>query len=124
MNPRRAWLVLATGFLLGTAFGWWSQRWYERRPRDPEEHYQRALNRLSQKLDLTPEQKTAAAAALQAERTRIQEVRSGVETRLKELHGDTVAAIRRTLTPDQQKKLDDMEARFQQRMKAQDWRLP
>lgn len=126
MNRRRSWLFLATGFLLGTAFGWWSLRWYQQRPRDPQLRYQRSLQRLSRRLSLTPQQQTAAAAALSAERGRIEALRAQMESQLRQVHADTVAAIRRVLDPDQQKKLDEQEARFQQRMKskAQSWRQP
>jgi len=75
-----------------------------------EKSYERILERFNSKLNLTPEQKSQVSAILQTSREKIKALQTDIHPKFEEIRNSTNAEIRKILTPDQQKKFDEMQA--------------
>lgn len=110
--------VCVVSFALGIAAGWWATR-EDLLPRHlgRQERYQRMLHRFTSQLKLTPEQKTEVEAFLQEKQKKMEELRAQMRPQYEEARRSTQAKIRRLLTPEQQKKFDQMEKDWYSRIK-------
>jgi Spy/CpxP family protein refolding chaperone len=110
----RAWMLAAAliaGILIGAAGTSYAiaHRW-----RTP--FHERLLTRFSSALQLTPQQREQVGAILEAKRQRIDALRAELRPQFDELRASTSAEIRALLTPEQQGKFDEMEAKRAQQI--------
>ncbi len=77
----------------------------------------RILRRLSSRYDLTADQKEKVAALLKQELPKTEALRKEGEVKFKALRDSFNIQLRALLSPDQQKKLDDMLAKWEQKQK-------
>jgi Spy/CpxP family protein refolding chaperone len=66
-----------------------------------------SLERITDQLSLTPDQKTKIQPIIDQARPQIETIRREAMERTRKVMADTLAQIRPMLTPEQQKKLDD-----------------
>jgi len=66
-----------------------------------------SLERITDQLNLTPDQKTKIQPIIDQARPQIETIRREAMERTRKVMADTFAQIRPMLTPEQQKKLDD-----------------
>ena len=110
-------ISLLIGFAAGAAFGQWHARenfhghWKHGSMR---EHM---LKRFSSELDLTPEQRTQAAALFDAKHPQMLALQAEMKPKFEALRNSTQDDIRKILTPDQLPKFDAMNAKMQERWK-------
>ena len=108
---------LAFGAVIGAVGAHWIVPCYFHRQWTPGKFQARMLERLNSKLSLTPEQRTQVAAILDGKREKIQALRAQIRPQFKEIRASTSAEIRRILTPEQQKKFDVMNAKWEEKVK-------
>ncbi len=134
-------LFLALGiFVLGVVCGATVERWIllsQNRPfnfkgppphdsfrggrgggRGPAEHL---MQRFTHELDLTPEQEQQIKRILDESRESIQKLRHETHAMLENQTRGVREKIRELLTPDQQKKYDQISEHFEHRMKSKPW---
>ncbi len=119
MNGSKAmtgWICLLC-FALGSGTGWWAGREAFPRHWNRQQRYQQMLDRFSQKLRLTPEQKTQVKAVFEAKRQKMDALRGELRPRFEEIRRSTQEEMQKILTPEQQKRFDRMEAEWQSRLK-------
>ncbi len=75
------------------------------------------LEKLSRKLDLTPEQKTKISVILDDKNKKMMEFKKEFEPRLKELHTAANLEIKKVLTEEQQPKFDEIQAKWEKKKK-------
>ena len=76
------------------------------------------LERLPQELNLTSEQQTKVQPIIDQAKPQIATIRREAMQKIKAVMDSTMSQIRPLLTPDQQKKLDDIQKPHQGRMNA------
>ena len=118
---RLAWKQLIVALVLGGCLGFFGaaaslprlfhHRW------ESGQFQHRLLEQFSSKLKLTPEQRTHIAAILEAKRQKIDALRAEIRPRFEEIRTSTGAEIRQLLTPEQQRKFDVMQAKWEARTK-------
>ena len=104
-------------FLFGIGTGWWAGREVFPRHWNRQQRYQQMLDRFSQKLRLTPEQKTQVKAIFDAKRQKMDALRGEMKPKFEEIRRSTQEEMRKILTPEQQKRFERMEAEWQSRLK-------
>lgn len=122
MRPRaQGALFLLLAFLLGAAagglgvglyqerMGWWH------RPRDPERARQFVLRRLTQELDLRPEQQQQVEGILREAGQEFARLREEIGPRMRDIRGRSRDKIRAILSPDQQTKFAALEKEWDRR---------
>ena len=120
--------ALLAGLVLGAVGGALWQRHvirdFFRRGPDPD----RVLSRMNRELDLDDSQRKAIEAILEDGKVQIDKLHPDTETRFEAVRASTREAIRKTLTPDQQKKFDELTVRWDERHRkwwgAEGGRLP
>ena len=119
MSLTPAWKPLAVSFIVvmlaGAALGIGGLKYCFPRGWHGEGRYTRMLERFSSKLDLTPEQKAQVAALLEAKRQKIKSLRSEIRPKFEEIRHSTRDEIRKLLTPEQEKKFQSLERRWESR---------
>lgn len=113
---------LLIGLFIGAIFGAWGLRYsfYKKAWHGGvhgEKKYARMLKHFSSKLDLNSEQKQRVATILEDKRQKMQTLRAEINPKFKELRDTTSAEIKNVLTPEQQKKFDLMQKRWEKRWK-------
>jgi Spy/CpxP family protein refolding chaperone len=99
-------IVFVVGFLLGsTATGLYISHCMNRLWRNSGCH-DHILDRISQKLNLSPDQRIKVDAILKAEDSAVNQLREDGREKFKAIRDNIDAQIRPILTPDQIKKLD------------------
>ena len=78
------------------------------------------IKRFSSELHLTPEQKTKVAAIFDARHPQMMALHAEIRPKFEALRSSTQTEIRGILTPDQQKKFDELNARMEERWKKRD----
>lgn len=76
------------------------------------------LERFSQKLKLTPDQRSQVSAIFDASRAKMEALRAEFRPKFEAIRADTQTQIRALLTPDQQKTFDTMQAERAARRKS------
>lgn len=127
MNPRvKGALLLLVAFLLGTAAGalgyglyqgragWW------RSSRDPERFQQFLLKRLTQELDLRPEQQQRVEGILRETGQEFVRLREEIGPRFREIRERSREKMRAVLSPEQEVKFEALEREWERR--AERWR--
>jgi hypothetical protein len=112
--------TLLIGFLLGvTATGLVIHQYF--RPHHPAglQDADRILKRLSSRLDLNPGQKEKVALLLQQELPKSGALRKESDVKFKALRDSFNTQLRAILDAGQQKKLDDMVAKWEQKQKTE-----
>ncbi len=115
-----SWKQVVPAFLLGAAAGLLLSRCcaisaFHRHGSGRFEHY--LLDQFSSKLQLTEEQRGKVAAILEAKRKKVDALRAEIKPRFEEIRTSTSGEIRQLLNPDQQKKFDQLEAKWSIRRK-------
>ena len=113
MGPKiKAVVVLAVMFGLGVASGmtWQTYRSSQALAPRPHHNYYAAhrMQKLSKKLQLTPEQEQALRQIFQHAHERASEINEEVSWDLDDIHRDTVEEIHQVLTPEQTVKFDQL----------------
>lgn len=113
---------LLIGLFIGAILGAWGLRYGFHRKAwhggvHGEKKYARMLQHFSSKLDLNSEQRQQVAAILEDKRQKMQTLRAEIHPKFKELRDTTSVEIRNVLTPQQQKKFDLMQKRWEKRWK-------
>lgn len=70
------------------------------------------LEHFSSELNLTPEQKTKVAAIFESKHQEMMKIREEVTPRFKALRKSTHDEINKILTPEQQKKFEELDSKF------------
>lgn len=105
-------ISLLIGFALGSVFG----RWYAKesfpahRKGDMRQHM---LERFSRDLHLSADQKQQVAVIFEAKHPQMLALQAQMHPKFEALRISTQEEIRKILTPDQQKKLDTMNAKME-----------
>lgn len=102
-------------FALGTGAGWWAGRELFPRRVDRQQRYQQMLERFGTQLNLTPEQKEQVKVLFEAKRQKMKALREETRPRYDEIRRAAKEDIRKLLTPEQQKKFDQMELEWEAR---------
>jgi protein CpxP len=76
------------------------------------------LERMIEKLDLTADQQTKVDPIIEGAKPQITAIHEDAMQKMKTVMDSTLSQIRPLLTPDQQKKLDDIQKAHQDMMKA------
>jgi len=108
---------LLIGFALGTAFGQWHAKENFRPPWKEGGMQQHLLNRLDKKLHLSQEQKRNISAIFAAKHPEMMALHAEMRPKFEALRHATQTEIRNLLTPDQQEKFEEMNARMEKRWK-------
>jgi Spy/CpxP family protein refolding chaperone len=109
-------ITFAISFVVGVAFGRWEfasqmhHRW-----KDPEHRQRFILKKLDSKLNLNPDQEKQVAAIFKDFAPKMEAARSEMKPKMEVLRQEVREKIMPILTPDQQKKYDQMEQEWQQR---------
>ena len=111
-------MILALGFFLGTSFGEWKahERFHCRWGKGDMKTF--ILERLNKKLELSAEQKAQVGAILDRKHPEMLALQSEFQPRFKALRRTTQQEIRALLTPNQQKKFDEFNAKWESRHAA------
>lgn len=118
MSSKFSWthlVILLIGLALGLSLSWCNKMRWHHSPMDHEKRYTRMLNHLQRKLDLNAEQKAKVGEILQTKREKIKALRSEIRPKFEELRHSANQEIRQILTPEQQKKFDQIQERWQKR---------
>ena len=111
-------LILLIGFLLGvTATVLVIHQFFRPHPPPGVADADRILKRLSSRYDLTADQQEKVAALLKQELPKTEALRKEGDQKFKALRDSFNVQLRALLNPDQQKKLDDMLAKWEQKQK-------
>src|ERR1039458_5880086 len=113
-------LTLLIGFLLGvTATGLAIHHYFH--PHHPPgiQDADRILKRLSSRYDLTEDQKAKVEALLKQELPKTEALRNEGDAKFKSLRDSFDSQLRALFNLDQQKKLDEMVAKWEQRQKTE-----
>ena len=118
---RLDWRPSAAFFLAGLIIGSLSGSWAQRRAaysfwtsKDPS----RSLARLDKRLALDGNQQKAVLTALEKRRARMETFRKDALSSFMAIRSDTRTEIRQVLSPEQQRKFDELGARFEAKHKA------
>jgi|SRR5579859_3035731 len=124
MNSRLKFaVVFICGFLLGgAAVGYYIHHCFKRTWVNCG-NYDHFLGFLGNKLDLTAEQKDKIAAIFKDETPKLDSIHKATQGQVRALMEDVTARIRLVLNPEQQKKLDEMKARWAKH-DVNGWKLP
>ena len=76
------------------------------------------LQRITEKLDLTADQETKVQPIIEGAKPQIDAIHQEAKQKMKTVMDSTLSQIRPLLTPDQQKKLDDIQKAHQDMMNA------
>jgi Spy/CpxP family protein refolding chaperone len=76
------------------------------------------LERITEKLDLTSDQETKVQPIIEGAKPQIDAIHQEARQKMKTVMDSTLSQIRPLLTPDQQKKLDDIQKAHQDMMNA------
>ena len=76
------------------------------------------LQRITEKLDLTSDQETKVQPIIEGAKPQIDAIHQDARQKMKTVMDSTLSQIRPLLTPDQQKKLDDIQKAHQDMMNA------
>src|SRR6266508_6811944 len=76
------------------------------------------LERITEKLDLTSDQQTKLQPIIDGAKPQIEAIHQEAMQKMKGVMDSTISQIRPLLTPDQQKKLDDIQKAHQDMMNA------
>jgi hypothetical protein len=106
-------LVLVVGILIGSIGTWLLLKpphppW----PRDPKARAAEALERLSKDLDLTHDQKVVVKKILERMSERLREHFVRQRPQMEKIVDESFSEIKKELTEDQKKKLDEVRERF------------
>lgn len=113
-------IPLLIGFALGAGFGQWYARENFHRRWKHGDMKQHMMERFERELRLTADQKQQVGAIFDAKYPQMEALQAEVRPKFKALRDETQAEIRRILNPDQQKKLDEMTARREERRKQRE----
>jgi Spy/CpxP family protein refolding chaperone len=116
-NWTHATVAFALGGIVGFAGMWWSAPYFPHRRWGHGQFQAHPMQRFSSQLKLTPEQRTQVAAILEAKRLKIDAFRAEMKPKFEEIRTSTSAEIRQILTPEQQRRFDEMNAEFEARGK-------
>ncbi|MBI2890622.1 MAG: hypothetical protein HYY13_07540 [Nitrospirae bacterium] len=108
--------ALLIGLFLGAAGGWWGHRWRMQRWHGEGRDTQ-LLEKFTSQLDLTTEQKAQIASILEANRRKVDSLRSEVHPRFDEIRSSADSEIAKLLTPEQQVEFEKMKAHREGRRK-------
>jgi len=112
-------------FVLGVLAGAFGTRVYlkdrfERLRKDPKARQAFIMRKLSKELSLTPEQKIKIGKIVEQVGDRRREYYRKNRPEIKKIMDEGFAQIKKELTNDQQKKLDELRAEFEKRREARD----
>jgi Spy/CpxP family protein refolding chaperone len=108
-------VALALGFFLGTNYAEWSGHEMFRRHCAGGDMKTFMLNRLNKKLHLSPDQKNQVAAVLEKNHPAMTALHEQFRPKFQALREATRTEIRQLLTPSQQKKFDELSAKWDKR---------
>ena len=117
INWNQIFISLIIGLALGTAFGQWRSRenFHHRWKKGPEAMRQHMVEKFSKELHLNSEQKKQVAAIFEAKHPQMVELQKEMKPKLDALRNSTQAEVRKILTPEQEKKLDALNAKMDER---------
>ena len=110
-------VAVVIGFLLGSGFGTWQARqahpqWGQR---SPEQKKEWMMGRFIKELKLTDEQKVKVRKILGSSVDQMQALRAEMHPKFQAIRGEMNLEIRTILTPEQLKRFDAMEAKWEVR---------
>lgn len=106
---------LLTGLLLGAAVGIWAAPSRHHGHFEDGKRHGLMMKGLYRKLDLTSEQRAQVDKILEESRQKIKSLRAESTPRFEEIRKEAHKKIRAILTPEQQKKFEEMEERREKR---------
>ena len=110
-------ISLLVGFALGAAYGQWHARDSFHKCWKHGSMKQHMLERFDRELHLTADQKKQVAAIFDARHPQMEALQAEMKPKFEALRNATQAEIRQILNPDQEKKLDEMNAKRKERWK-------
>ena len=118
------WHQVAISLLIGFSAGTFSGQWYGRE--NFHEHWKHGsmkehmLKRFSKELHLTPEQQKQVSAIFDAKHPQMAAMHAEMRPKFEALRNSTQAEIRKILTPDQQSKFNEMNAKMEEHWKERE----
>ncbi len=120
MNWNQVVISLLIGFALGVVYGQWHARENFHSHRKHGSMSQHMVERFSRELHLSPDQKKEVAAIFEAKHPQMVALQAEMKPQFETLRNSTQAEIRKLLNPDQQKKLDELNAKREERWKERE----
>ena len=117
LNWNQVVIALLIGLATGIAYGQWHAREHLHEHWKHGNMREHMLERFDRKLHLTPEQKKQVTAIFDAKHPQMVALQAEMKPKFEALRNSTQAEIRKILNPDQQKKLDEMNAKMKERWK-------
>ena len=115
------WKQVAIAVLIGGAIGFAGARistpYFLHKRLERGGFKEKMMDRFSKKLNLTSEQREKISSIFESSRQEIQKMQAEIKPRFEEIRTSTNAKIREVLNPEQQKKFDEMEAKWADRIK-------
>ena len=109
-------IAFAAAFVIGTIFGRWEYaEQMKHKWRKPEARQAWVLKRLDSKLELNPDQKEKISAILKESAPEMAAARAEMWPKIEAVRDQVREKIMPILTPEQQKKYDDMETEWRER---------
>ena len=111
-------ISLLIGFSAGMILGHWQTKEnFHSHWKKGQSMQHHMVEKFGKELHLTPDQKKQVAAIFEAKRPQMQALQAEMKPKFDTLRNSTQAEIRKILTPDQEKKLDAMNTRMEERWK-------
>ena len=113
-------ISLLIGFALGVVYGnWYTRENFHSRWKHGSMS-QRMVERFSRELHLSSDQKKEVTAIFEAKRPQMVALQAEMKPKFEALRNSTQEEIRKILNPDQQKKLDELNAKMEERWKERE----
>ncbi len=113
-------ISLLIGFALGTAYGHWQAHQSFHSHWKSGSMRQHMLDRFSKELRLNADQKKQVGAIFDTKRPQMVALQAEMKPKFEALRNSTQAEIRKILNPEQQKKMDEMNAKMEERWKERE----
>ena len=113
-------ISLLIGFALGVVYGnWYARENFHSRWKHGSMR-QRMEERFGKELHLSPDQKKQVSAIFEAKHPQMVALQAEMKPKFEALRNSTQEEIRKILNPDQQKKLDELNAKMEERWKERE----
>jgi Spy/CpxP family protein refolding chaperone len=109
------WKEILVALLIGMAVGWFASEKFDRPPH--EWKHGQMLERFSNELKLTPEQKASVMKIMETKREQFRALHEETRPRFEEIRASSKAEIRKLLTPEQIQRFEELEKKWEERRK-------
>ncbi len=110
-------IALLIGVIVGMGVNRFEAQEFYPRTKHSGKMKERMIERLSSKLDLSAEQKTKVMAIFEAQKPKMMALEKEMHPKFEALRTETDQEIKKVLTPEQQKKFDQVKAKMEARWK-------